>query len=160
MTQVFDEIYRLAKLGEYDQALKLLLGLDDGDINPPYDNDLNHAWYAAGDLYYKKRDFRAAAQAFDKAVAVRPDDAEALMALANCYFELDMPSTAERYLRIALKHADNAKLLYNLGNALFDQERFDEALAEYEKIPPSACAVYEPAQRNMAVARERLKALH
>ena len=156
MSDIFNQIHRLSKQGEYDRALDLLLDKSGGRINAPYDEDLNHAWYVAGDLYHKKGDFQTAAKAFDKAVADRPDDPEALLALANCYFELEMPGVAERYLRIALRHSDDIGLIYNLGNALFDQGRYDEALVEYRRVPPDAGEIYEMAQRNIAVARERL----
>ena len=158
MADPFDEIHRLSRKAQYDQALGLLLDSAGRKIRAPYDDDLNHAWYVVGDLYYKKQDFQAAAQAFDKSVAARSDDSEALMALADCYSELQMPGMAERYLRIALKYGETIALTYNLGNALFDQERFDEALLEYEKIPRSAGDLYDLAQRNIAAARQRIDA--
>jgi tetratricopeptide (TPR) repeat protein len=153
MPDPFDEIYQLSRVGQYDAALAKLLGEDRAQLSAPYDSDLNHGWYVVGDVFYKKGEFRSAAEAFDKAIADRPDDHEALMALANCYFGLSMPEMAERYLRVALNFSDDPALIYNLGNALFDQGRNEEALAEYRRIPETAGEIYSRARKNIRAAQ-------
>jgi tetratricopeptide (TPR) repeat protein len=145
----FAEIYRLAGDGALDAALGKLLDETGARLVPPFDEDLNHAWYVVGDLYFKKGDFAAAARAFDRSVADRPDDPEALMALANCYSEMDSPRLAERYLRLALKYSDNVSIVLNLGNALFDQEKYREAIEIYKNIPVSSGDIFRSAQMNI-----------
>lgn len=153
MPNPFDEIYQLSRVGQYDAALAKLLGDDGAQLRAPYNDDLNHGWYVVGDVFYKKGEFRSAAEAFDKAIADRPDDHEALMALANCYFELSMPEMAERYLRVALEFSDDPALIYNLGNALFDQGRYEEALAEYRRVPETAGEICSLARESIRAAQ-------
>lgn len=156
MIDPFEEIYRLSREGKYDLALGMLLIETEKELRSPYQVGSNHGWYVAGDLYFKKGDFEAAARAFDRAVAQEPKDYQALWALANCYSELDKPDVSERYLRMARKLSDDPALLYNLGNALFDQQRYAEALGVYESVPETAGDVFDRAQRNIRSVRARL----
>jgi tetratricopeptide (TPR) repeat protein len=154
MPDPFDEIYRLSRAGKYDAALAKLIDEDGAQLMSPYGEDLNHGWYVAGGLYYKKGNFEAAARAFDRSVADRPDDHEALMALANCYFEIKMPGLSEKYLRIALKYKESAGLLYNLGNALFDQEKYAQAIEFYQRVSEDSGEIFGLARKNIRKAKK------
>ena len=155
MPDPFEQIYRLMRSGEFDAALAKLLDASGQRLVAPFDEDSNHGWYVLGDVYYRKGDYQAAAQAFDKAIADRPDDHQALMALANCYAELGAPILSEKFLRIAMKYSDAADLLYNLGNALFDQGRYKEAMTSYRAIAPEAGEVFDLAQKNLRAAEAK-----
>jgi tetratricopeptide (TPR) repeat protein len=125
-----------------------------GQLLPPFDQDFNHGWYVVGDLLYRKGEFEAAARAFDRSLSDRPDDHEALMALANCYFEIGMPGLSEKYLRIALKYKESADLIYNLGNALFDQKKYAQAIKIYSKISEDSGEIFDLAQKNIRKAED------
>ena len=121
--------------------------------------DLNHAWYVVGDIYFQQGEFSRALDSFQKSLDDRPDDVEAMMAAANCASALGDPTLSEKYLRAALKQSESAALLYNLGNALFDQGKFGEALCYFKRVPPSDTDIYAMAQRNLdrchAMRRDR-----
>ena len=156
MSDPFERIYRLSRLGEIDAALAQLLDESGMRLMPPFDEDPNHGWYVAGDFYYRKGDFEAAARAFEKSIADRPDDHEALIALANCYFELGMPILSEKYLRAAKRYSDDAVVIYNLGNALFDQGKYDEAIEIYKEIASESGEIFDLAQKNMRTAEAKM----
>jgi len=152
----FEEIYRLAGDGAFDAALGKLLDEAGARLVPPFDEDVNHAWYVVGDLYFKKGDFTAAARAFDRSVADRPDDHQALVALANCYSEIGSPSLTEKYLRLALKYKNDVSLVFNLGNALFDQGKYREAIELYKIIPVDSGDIFKFSQANIRRAEEKI----
>ena len=87
-----------------------------------------------------------------------PEDWQAMWALGNCHSELKKPKKAERCFRDALELASTEarpKLIFNLGNALFDQQRFQEAIAVYHKLPAGHDLVRQ-AKNNIALAQARL----
>lgn len=53
-SDVFEEIHVLLKQGHLEEALCKLYNSRNDTIKPPYDDDLNHAWYAVGDIYFRK----------------------------------------------------------------------------------------------------------
>ncbi|MEQ9059458.1 MAG: tetratricopeptide repeat protein [Gammaproteobacteria bacterium] len=119
--------------------------------------DLNHAAYARGCELYDSGEYSQALAAFREATSYWPEDPDAWMAIANCYDSLRRPKQAEKVLRKALdlgKEKIRDALLYNLGNSLYDQGRFEEAIAVYESLPPGT-EIWESAQLNAARARKR-----
>ena len=80
------------------------------------------------------------------------------MAVCNCYDELKRYKKAEKAFRCALQHAsekDTEKIVYNLGNSLFDQEQYSEAIELYATIK-SGSDLWRKAQRNIGLAKSRL----
>lgn len=140
-------------------ALEQLLDPATCSIKEPYRADLNHAWYVVGDIYFKQDDFASALESFLKSLDDRPDDVEAMMAIGNCASALGDAALSEKYLRAALKQSESAALLYNLGNALFDQGKFGEALCYFKRVKMSDADIYAMAQRNLerchAMRRDR-----
>ncbi len=140
-------------------VLEQLLDPATRSIKEPYRVDLNHAWYVVGDIYFQQGEFSRALDSFQKSLHDRPDDVEAMMAAANCASELGEAALSEKYLRAALIRSENAALLYNLGNALFDQGKFGEALCYFKRVSPSDAELYPMAQRNLerchAMRRDR-----
>lgn len=154
MKDIFDDIHRLLKKAEYEKALGELLASDGGKINSPYDQDLNHAWYTVGDAFYKLEQFEDAIAAFRKALENWPEDKEAALALSNSYSENKMPKEAELALKSFLeKNPANETLIYNLANALFDQEKWDEAIPLYTSIKRDT-ELYGLAQKNLKMAKK------
>ena len=69
-----------------------------------------------GDLYYFAGDFAKAATWFGEAVDVAPDNAEALLALGACNFNLSELDEAERlWLKVTVLEPDNVEAYYDLG---------------------------------------------
>lgn len=154
---LFDELHILLREGEYDQVVLLLLG-SGKNINSPYDQDKNHAWYLLGDVYYLQEKYEDAVSAFKHSIGDRQDDVEAMLALANCYSEMELPDKAEKALREAMKYSpSDSSVIYNLANSLFDQGEYKKAIEIYEKIPSRDQEISELAQKNISHAKKLLK---
>lgn len=112
--------------------------------------------YAAGDTLYKAERFRDALQKFRRALTLAPGNSDTLWAIAGCHDELGRPRLAERFYRAALQGAvqkDRAALYYNLGNALFDQGRFKEAIRCYSRVSARSDTI-RAARKNMTRAKK------
>lgn len=150
----FDKIYALTRKRRYANALNALLEREN-KINKRYASDKsdeNHSWYIVGEIFYKKRKYKDALRAFRRAITAWSKDGEAMWAMGNCYSELGRPSIAERYFQKSLRHAKNnhrATIRYNLGNALFDQGRYGEAIKQYKKISRKEEKIYKLARKNI-----------
>ena len=124
----------------------------------PESSELNHSYYKEGCDHFRQGNFKRASKAFSAALEYWPEDGQAWLALGNCYDELNKPKRAEECYRNSLKYSeakDASGAHYNLGNSLYDQERFDEAIEHYS-IVSGQSEVYWPAQRNMARAKNEL----
>lgn len=126
-----------AKKGEfqYEDILELIFNEIEWKVNYPFDANRNHAWYIIGDIYFKLQEYKKAEKAFSASLEADPSDVSAMMALANCYSELQKPDLAGEMLnRALLLRPGDADLLYNLGNTYFDEGAFGEALRAYGEI--------------------------
>jgi tetratricopeptide (TPR) repeat protein len=123
-------------------------------------HDPNHAAYLKGYSLWEKGRFKEASHFFSIAVDEWPEDYQALWALGDCYTELKKPRKAEAAFRQAMvtcNNADRLPLIFNLANALFDQQRYSEAIALYAEIPTSH-HLSRAANRNAAIAQRRFGA--
>ena len=124
----------------------------------PDASDLNHEAYAEGCKFYDKGHFSRAKRSFETALEYWPLDPQALMAVGNCYDELNNPSRAEVFYRKSLKYSAEkgiANVMFNLGNSLFDQGKMEEAIECYSKISGQE-KVFWSAQRNTKLANDRI----
>lgn len=152
----FSEIYLLVRQRQYDTALNLLCGNKCDRLNKVYKIDTNHAWYNVGNIFFHQGEYATALKAFKKSLRTRIDDTQALAAIAECYSEMGKPSFAERYFRKALSYQpEDHSLIYNLANALFDQGRYQEAIAQYLVIQKADGELFRLAKKNIAVARKK-----
>lgn len=122
-------------------------------------NALNNALYQAADELYKQGKIKEALEEFKKALKAWPTDSDSAWAIADCYSEMGKPEEAEDYYKKALKYCPEDKradLTYNIGNALFDQRRFKEAILIYETIPKEHQA-YKLAKRSIGAAKRSIK---
>jgi tetratricopeptide (TPR) repeat protein len=154
----YRRIYALSRRGEFSAALAGVLD-EEGRIRPAFREDLNHAWYCVGDLLYRLDQFDEAMCAFRRSLRSRPADAEALMAVGNCYDDLGRPKMAERFYRRALASDEleqagiSEGLRYNLANTLFDQGRMKEAVRIYTQLGKARSAeIRRKASLNIAAA--------
>jgi tetratricopeptide (TPR) repeat protein len=107
--------------------------------NLPEASDLNHEAYGDGVAHYKQGNYKRAKQAFKLSLEYWPEDPQAWFALGNCFDELKKPSKAEECFRKALIYAQEEKksdIYFNLGNSLYDQAKYAEAINFYEKVQP------------------------
>src|SRR5712691_479060 len=110
--------------------------------------------YRRADKHYGAGRYRAALRDFKRALQLAPGDSDTCWAIGNCYTELHRPRLAERAFRKALgsaKGKDRDALLYNLGNALFDQRNFKAAAQLYHRIS-SRSGLARLARRNLALS--------
>ncbi|MCU7816614.1 MAG: tetratricopeptide repeat protein [Candidatus Thiodiazotropha sp. (ex Rostrolucina anterorostrata)] len=116
-----------------------------------HSSELNHKLYKAGCDFFEKKEFKKAGKAFSEALEYWPQDTQAWFALGNCYDELNKPAKAEKAFKKALQLCAQNKqsdILYNLGNSLLDQAKFEEAIEYYKKVSAQSSA-YRAAQINM-----------
>jgi tetratricopeptide (TPR) repeat protein len=155
-------IYQLIKAGDYKLAIRSMVNLKSGRLKSPFKQDANHAWYCVGDAYFKSENFLEAITAFQRARKADPEDAMCFLALGNSYDAIGRPKLAERMFRQALvMHLDNfdrASALFNLGNALYDQCRYAEAIEQYQQLRMRKDEIGDKARKNITRARLKLKA--
>ena len=121
-------------------------------------SDPNHIAYVRGDKAFKAGRFAEAAQYFLLALEEWPEDWQAMHALGNSCCELKKPRKAEKWFRRAIELAppeEGFGLIYNLGNALFDQGRYDDAIETYQQVPHGH-AIWPRAKRNIGLCQLRL----
>lgn len=122
----------------------------------PDASEMNHAAYKAGCTHFKAHSFKKAISSFEEALSYWPKDAQAWMALGNCYDELRKPKDAEKCFRRALQYASRKNknaIAFNLGNSLLDQKKYKAAIAFYSSISKKS-DVHRIAQKNLIMARE------
>lgn len=161
MVDIFSQIYKLKEEGKYRLALSKLVDNKTGRVKSPYTEDKNHAWYTIGDIFFKSRKYYEAIRAFQKAHKYWTDDVEALWAIANCYSELGKPWLAKYYLIKAIAiNGKKDELRYNLGNALFDMEEYEDAVREYKKVGKNNKKLCMLAASNIEKAKRKIKKQH
>lgn len=127
--------------------------------NAPDSSEKNHAYYVEGCQFFEAGEFARAATAFRHALEYWPEDAAAWMALGNCQDRMKKPERAEECFRRALSFSppeDQDGILFNLGNSLLDQDRFEDALEAYGQIARGS-DIWRKARRNVALIRLRQK---
>lgn len=125
-------------------------------MNP--NEDKNHTAYVRSGKAFDAGRFTEAIAWFKQAVAEWPEDYQAHWALGNSYSAAGKHSRAALAFRHALGLAperEQAAMQFNLGNALFAQGEFANALVAFEAIP-SGSPVHRAAVRNAALARSAL----
>ncbi len=121
-------------------------------------SELNHVSYGEGCKNFDRAEYSKAQSSFRESLRYWPEDPEAWLALGNCYNELHKPNSAEKCYRKALiycKPEDSDGYNYNLGNSLFDQEKYTEAMSCYQLIKQKS-DVFKKAQINMKLLKLKL----
>lgn len=157
----FDRITQLLKTSNCSEVLILLLNDSGNRIIPPYNSDLNHAWYLVGCAFYKQERYSNALKAFKNSYRHWTEDVDAIRAIGNCYSELRNPKTAKYYFIKAISIGGNYYkgadiLTYNLGNTYFDMKKYLQAITEYKKVRKSDLKTYRLAQKNIIHAKDRM----
>lgn len=89
----------------------------------------------AAAAHYSARRFREASQILQKILSVQPKNPDALHLTGLLAYEAGKLDDAEKLIRMAIGvvSAPSIDLLVNLGNALRDQGKLDEAVASYDR---------------------------
>lgn len=156
---VFLRIHAHLRENKLKAAIKLIVDRA-GKLHPKLRVDANHAWYCLGDAYYRMGEYSSARDGFFKALRSRPSDIDALVAIANSYDALSKPRYAAHYLRRAMREArsqhlgreDVSRVAFNLGNALSDLGRYEEAVDAYRQVKSGNRRLIRAAARNRDLA--------
>ncbi len=122
------------------------------------DHRRNVVAYSRGDEYFRAGRFRDAIAFFREAFDADPQDSMCLLAIGNCWSELRKFKRAEASFRQALSLATELEvpaLTFNLGNALYDQGRYSEAVTAYSQVPRGH-AIWQASSRNIQLAQQHL----
>ena len=123
------------------------------------DFDLNIALYSEADACFRKGRYREALRLFKRAARADPLDSDCWFAIGSCLDALHRPTRAEAAYLKALSMAreeDHPALYFNIGNALFDQQRFEAAVSWYARVPAEH-EVFARAERNRRLAESKAK---
>jgi Flp pilus assembly protein TadD len=110
------------RYGLTDEAVrygKLAVELDPQNFN---------GWNLLGSAYYTKGEFALAAEAYEKAAAIKPGSADVLRDLGLTYGELKDADKAAAALKRAYEIDGGYESAYHLGRLYFNAGRFEEAL--------------------------------
>ena len=82
-----------------------------------------------------------------------------MWAIGDCNSELEKPDIAEQFYRKALticQESEREEIIYNLGNSLFDQMKYKEAIELYKTISKQS-VIYKKAKKNINVAQRKIE---
>ena len=126
---VFNELSRARETGmsgkpeEAIQIIKAIIAKDP---------EINDAYFALGNIYFKQRNFETAIAAFKQALERKPDDSFCVINIANSYQMMGKPDEAERFIIDYLKKGfSDSQLYYLLGTLNYNQKKYDEAIKYY-----------------------------
>jgi tetratricopeptide (TPR) repeat protein len=123
------EAKELEKTGNYDQAIAVLQETTAADPS----KDL--LWAYLGDAYVGGKKYSEAVDAFQKAIAIKPDSAVYHNALANAYNKAGQPDKAiAEYTQAAqMDPANAASSYFNIGVVNYNTNKADDAVAAFDK---------------------------
>lgn len=163
MRKIYTQIYDLMEAGNFEQAITTIINEQTGRLNPIFKIDANHSWYCAGDAYFKIGNYVEAIKAFQRSRKADPQDAICFLALGNSYDALGRFKIAERMFRQALSlrlnEFNRATAFFNLGNALYDQRRYKEAIDIFNKIKNRKDKIGLKTRKNLTLANQYLNKL-
>ena len=110
------------RYGLPDEAIRygrLAVSLDPGHFD---------GWNLLGSAYYSKGEFASAAEAFEKAAAIKPGAADVQRSLGLAYAELKETEKAEAALKKAFDAGGDAESAYLLGKLYYGAKRYEDAL--------------------------------
>ena len=128
---VFNELSRAREMGmsgKADEAITTIKAIIASDP------EINDAYFSLGNIYFKERRFKEAIPAFEQALQLKPDDAFAVINIANSYQALGKSAEAERFVVDYLKKGfSDSQLYFLLGTLNFVQKKYDEAIKYYDE---------------------------
>ena len=140
----------LARLQRYDEALEEYRAANREAGHPIFTAYLN-----MGAMFFSKQDYSEAIEAFNQALAVRPNSWQAHYNRAEALYAAEKYSEAEKEYRRVLELPSNilrVQARHFLGLALYKQGRLVEAIAEYRAAIEQAAGKYSEARYNLGIA--------
>lgn len=119
---------------QYEMGLiALRYGLPDeavryGNQAVALDPNFFNGWNLLGNAYYAKADFAQSAEAYTKAAALKPDNAEVQRALGLSLVEIKETARAEEALKKSFALDGAYESAFYLGKLCYNERRYDEAL--------------------------------
>ncbi len=133
--------------GDWPQAKALLQEL----VNHPAAADTPLLWNQLGLAHYLTDDLAAAETAFQRALALEPQNVDALSNLADLYIRQEKYDLGTEYLNRALAiRPDEVNLLLSMGSVAVELGVFDAALLAYQKVQrlaPDTAGIAEVVQQ-------------
>lgn len=128
---VFNELSRARETGmsgQAEEAIRIIKAII------AEDPEINDAYFALGNIYFKQRNFEAAIASFEQALERKPDDSFCVINIANSYQMLGKPEEAEQFIIDYLKKGfSDSQLYYLLGTLNYNQKKYDEAIRYYSE---------------------------
>jgi tetratricopeptide (TPR) repeat protein len=94
-----------------------------------------YAAYNLGKASYLLKDFTVAAEAYERSLAIIPNNPEGRFELGMCYAQLGRLADAERAFTAALQlRPDVARTRYELGMVLFKLGRRSDAVVQFRRV--------------------------
>lgn len=150
VAQHIDRGNRLIRDGRFEEAIAEYRAALDKSKKPLFTVYLN-----LGATYLQKQDHAAAADAYRKAIAIRPADTRAHYFAAESLYAAGEFKDAEAEYRKAIELTPggvNPPAYHFLGLSLYGQQRVEEAIAEYKTAIQQAKGNYSEAQYNLGIA--------
>jgi tetratricopeptide (TPR) repeat protein len=114
--------------GRYDQALSLL------ERSFKIDKNWDQTHVINGAVLNKMGRLNLAAESYNRALAINPDNFDAHNNLTSILQDLDCPEEATSHGRKAVALAPGSPIgFFNLGNCLFKQDKFEDAIFFFQK---------------------------
>jgi len=109
------------------------------------DPTISDGFFALGNVYFKARRFKEAAEAFLRSLELKPDDSFAVINILNCYAALGELDQAEKFVQDQVKKGfEDPQFYYALGNLFSLRGQYERAMPYFqkclEKNPHSASA--------------------
>ncbi len=166
---VFNELSKSRESGmngNIDEAVRTIEAIIANDPN------ISDAYFSLGNVLYKARRFEEAIAAFNKSLALKPDDSFTVINVANCYQAMGRFDDGETYILDYLARGfKDSQLLFLLGNLKVHHGQPEKAIPYFERTleenPRSAsahnalAAVYinrDGGSGDLALAEEHLDA--
>jgi tetratricopeptide (TPR) repeat protein len=138
LKQIFDEGNSLYDQKRYPEAAAML----ERAVPLAKEKNLPVVLAKLGDAYHRARQFDKAAEYFQKAIALKPDDATYHNGLGNAYAEMGkIPEAAAEFKKAAeVDPAQASRYYFNYGAIMYNAGKMDEAGEAFKKaveIDPS-----------------------
>ncbi|NET38325.1 MAG: tetratricopeptide repeat protein [Cyanothece sp. SIO1E1] len=139
------EAFQLAQFEQYEIALSR------AQLASQLAPKNQQVWALLGSLYLQTDATEQGIKALEQADELGPDDPAILFALGSAYFSQDDYTKSAEYLKAGLAIEEIPGALFDLGNAYYKLDRFQDAIAEYEKAFEKDAAFW-PAVNNIGLA--------
>jgi tetratricopeptide (TPR) repeat protein len=143
LKQIFDEGNSLYTQNKYPEAAAML----ERAVPLAKDKNLPVVLAKLGDAYHRARQFDKAAENYQKAIDLKPDDATYHNGLGNAYAEMGkIPEAAAEFKKAAeLDPTQASRYYFNYGAIMYNTGKMDEAGEAFKKaleIDPSFADAY------------------